>query len=164
MKEIVLTQDEVAQVDDDMFEELNRISWHLVKMKNITYAGHMQYKSGKSVNIHMHWCIVGKPIKGYVVDHIDGIGLNNQRSNLRIITSRQNTQNRHKKYSSKYPGVSWHKLTGKWIAHIKIGEKVYHLGSFDEEEKAFEAYKRMCKISGQEVIIRELKGGEEVGN
>jgi hypothetical protein len=87
-----------------------------------------------------------------VVDHIDGDGLNNQESNLRVVTYRQNSQNRHDKPTSKYAGVSWHKLTSKWIAHISISGKVYHLGSFTTEEEAYAKYKHVVSLTGQNAL------------
>ena len=143
----------VALVDDDKFDELDRVNWHVVNNNGIYYAGHLRYiKDKPSKNILMHWCVIGIPSKGMVVDHIDGNGLNNQKSNLRIIHTRQNTQNKHKNYSSKYPGVSKSKTPGKWIAHIKYGSKVHHLGTFTSEEEAFKVYQRMSLLAGQKVI------------
>jgi len=156
MQEIQLTQDKVALVDDDVFEQLNQFNWHLVSSssKGLYYASTELLQQDKSIyTCFMHWAVVGfKPPKGYVINHMDYNGLNNQGNNLRLVTHRQNTQHKRKEYSSKYPGVSWHKLTKKWIAHIKIDSKVKHLGSFDIEEEAFEKYKWACSICGQEVI------------
>ena len=86
-----------------------------------------------------------------VTDHIDGNPLNNQRDNLRICSSRENNQNhRHKSatrnYSSKYPGVYWHKRAEKWMAYIKINKKRKHLGLFLIEEEAAKAYQNVCEL------------------
>lgn len=48
--------------------------------------------------------------------------------------------NRPSKKSSKYKGVSWKKNTNKWMASIRIGKKVYYLGSFVLEDDANKAY------------------------
>ena len=56
----------------------------------------------------MHREIMNTP-KEMVTDHKDGNGLNNCKSNLRIVTNRQNAQNMRVDKSSKYPGVHWHK-------------------------------------------------------
>jgi hypothetical protein len=159
MDEILLTQGKIARVDSWKFDELNRFSWQAIKMGKLWYASTtLKLLSGESYPCTMHWAVLKfKPPKGMVIDHIDGDGLNNQEYNLRLVTARQNNQNRHEKVTSKYPGVSWHKLTNKWIAHISINGKVYHLGSFTSEEEAFEKYKRMVNLTGQNVLI---KGGE----
>lgn len=89
----------------------------------------------------------------YQIDHIDGNGLNNTRDNLRIVSCRQNNQNRHISKSSKYPGVSFNKFRGKWHAYIRVGKKRKHLGYFNTEEEAFNVYKHAVKdLTGENVI------------
>ena len=159
MDEILLTQGKIARVDSWKFDELNKFSWQAIKSEKLWYASTtLKLPNGELYRCSMHWAVLKfKPPKGMVIDHIDGDGLNNQEYNLRLVTARQNTQNKHNKVTSKYPGVSWHKLTNKWIAHISINGKVYHLGSFVSEEEAFEKYKRMVNLTGQNVLI---EGGE----
>jgi hypothetical protein len=80
-----------------------------------------------------------------VVDHIDNNKKNNVLSNLRLVTHRTNTSKRLKKYSSKYPGVYFHKQVKKWRAQIQINHKSINLGLFHSEEKAFDAYLQKLK-------------------
>ena len=89
----------------------------------------------------MHSVIMNAP-KGIQVDHIDGNGLNNQKSNLRLVTNRQNCMNRHQITTSKYPGVTWNKRSRKWVAQAQIDGKHIHIGTFSTEKEAYEAY---CK-------------------
>ena len=51
-----------------------------------------------------------------------------------------------KEYSSKYKGVSWHKVTNKWISRITINGKRKFFGYFTTEEEAHEAYQNALKI------------------
>jgi hypothetical protein len=44
-------------------------------------------------------------------------------------------------YSSKYKGVYWNKKNAKWMAGIGYQNKSYHLGYFDNEEEAHQAYR-----------------------
>ena len=154
MKEIVLTQGQVAIVDDDMYEELNRFKWYAQKDKNTFYARRMKPAvNGKRSIIHLHREIIGVPPSGLVTDHRDGNGLNNQRYNLRHVTNRQNSQNlRNIKKTSKYTGIYWNKRDKKWLAQIKINEKMKFLGYFTIEAEAFEAYKQAVEKLGEKVI------------
>ena len=82
-----------------------------------------------------------KPPKGLIVDHKNGDGLDNSRSNLRIATKAQNGQNKTKRKgtSSQYKGVCLHK-SGKWVAAIVVNGKRVHLGCYAAEQEAARAY------------------------
>jgi len=58
-----------------------------------------------------------------VVNHKDFNRLNNCVENLEIITTRENTNREHLKYSSKYVGVNWNKRAKKWRSSIRIDNK-----------------------------------------
>ncbi len=77
------------------------------------------------------------------VDHIDGNKQNNSLENLRWVDNRLNQIYRFQKVkkSSKYYGVTWHKLKNKWQSSIKISGKQIYLGLFKEEIDAHNAYK-----------------------
>lgn len=83
-----------------------------------------------------------------VVDHKDFDRTNNHLSNLRLITPRENTNQKHLKSSSTYTGVCWDKARKKWLSAIKIEGKNKHLGYFIDELDASNAYqKELMKIS-----------------
>ena len=154
MKEIQLTQGQVALVDDDIFEELNQFKWCVVKDRKIFYA-HRQLPTvnGKRCKIKMHHAIIGKPPKGYETDHKNGQGLDNQRHNLRHVTHRENCQNRkNQESSSQYPGIYWKKDEKKWIAQIQINGKSNSLGCFVDELEAFKIYKQAVEALGEKII------------
>jgi hypothetical protein len=75
------------------------------------------------------------------VDHIDGCRLNNKLENLRMVTHQKNQWNR-----TTAKGYSWNKDKKKWRAYIRINCKLKHLGSFDSESEAREAYLAAKKI------------------
>ena len=80
------------------------------------------------------------------VDHRDHDGLNNRRSNLRLVTSSQNQHNSRMPNSntSGYKGVSWDAQSAKWKAQICLQGKRFFLGRFDTAEEAHVAY---CRAS-----------------
>ena len=58
-----------------------------------------------------------------------------------MVTNLQNAQNRTKVVSKTgFLGVSLRKSTGRYEAHIKVGEKKVHLGYFDTAEQAHAIY------------------------
>ena len=75
-----------------------------------------------------------------VVNHIDIDKLNNNVSNLEIVTARENGNKKHLKSSSKYTGVCWDKRDKKWMAYIRINGKLKNLGYFTDELEASNAY------------------------
>jgi hypothetical protein len=86
MKEI-RTEWDVILVDDEDYERVNRLSWYVRKHKEymfIKWAERNVVVNGKHKTIAMHRFILGAAADGMEVDHKDGNGLNNQRSNLVI--------------------------------------------------------------------------------
>lgn len=148
MKEIPLTQGRVALVDDADYEWLNQWKWYAVKYPNNFYAvsSAINIKSQKYKRIRMHRLILNTP-KNMDTDHANHNGLDNQRHNIRICTTKQNTRNRlpRRKCSSLYKGVSWNKKVEKWIVFIANNRKNENLGCFDDEIKAAIAYDAKAK-------------------
>lgn len=145
MKEIKLTQGKVALVDDEDYEFLNQWKWYAKKDSHIFYAqSHIGTKRKEQKSITMHRLIMNVSA-GIQIDHKDGNGLNNQKSNLRICTHQQNQMNR-KSYigRSKYKGVSICK-NGRISATIKVNGKNKHLGVFESEIEAAMFYDEAAK-------------------
>ena len=138
MKEIELTQGKVALVDDEDYECLARHEWRTLKNCNRYYAA-------RSRSILMHRVIMNAQ-KGQEIDHKDGNGLDNRRTNLRFCTRSQNNQNRRKTWgSSQYKGVSWWKRDNEWEVSIKHNKKQYHLGHYKDEIHAAKVYDAKAK-------------------
>lgn len=83
------------------------------------------------------------------IDHIkEGNKLDNRLVNLQTKTSRENIS----KYflttlkTSRFTGVYLEKRTGKWISQIRINGKRKYLGSFFDEERASDAYKKALNL------------------
>lgn len=105
-------------------------------------------KSGERKTVRVHilvWDTFGdKERNGRLlqVDHIDGDKLNNNINNLQLLSARENTVKSLRKFNtySQYVGVSWHKGLNKWRAYIHTNGKLLHLGYYENEELAHEAY------------------------
>lgn len=76
----------------------------------------------------------------YSINHIDFNKKNNSLENLEVITQRENSSLNKKNKTSNYTGVCKRKSTNKWIATIKINGKTKHLGYFENELDAHNAY------------------------
>lgn len=140
MEEILLTRGKVALVDDEDYEWLNQYKWSANYIGGKFYAVRSGPRPQKET-IYLHRVVMGTP-KGMDVDHINGDGLDNRRSNLRLSTHTENLQNQRKRpnNTSGFKGVSWKKQDGKWRARITVNGKAVALGHFDDLEEAALAY------------------------
>ena len=141
MKKIPLTQGKFAIVDDADYDWLNQWEWHTNTSGHKQYARRYEYDGlgGRKV-VYMHRFILGS-IKGKHTDHINGNGLDNQRSNLRTCSNRENQQNQFAvRGSSRFKGVCWSSRNKKWHSRIRTNRGYIYLGVFDIEENAAEAY------------------------
>lgn len=153
MKEIVLYNGMIAFVDEKDWDFVSQHKWYHEKGKITHYAVRKAKKEdGRIQYIAMHIDLLGKK-EGYCIDHVNGNGLDNRRSNLRHVTHRQNMQNLHIKKSSRYPGVTWNKHKSKWQADIRIGGKKKNIGRFRSEIEAFNSYYHTVKNIGEDVSV-----------
>lgn len=151
MKKIELTFSKFALVDDRNFYILNSVKWYALKNDNTFYAVRSKPRKGglPRKKLHMHREIIGlKEGDGKIVDHINGDGLDNRLENLRIVSHRENCQNKIQHRNGKIIGAK--KLpSGNFEARIWFNGKYRYLGVFSTEKEANKAYKifseKICK-------------------
>lgn len=126
MKILLSPHPEIIEIDESDLATFSRHRWWIVR------HGHLTYVQGRvnGQKTYLHRVLTSAP-KGRVVDHIDGNGLNNTRSNLRVVTQRENTLNRRQ------GGIGFR--DGYWHAAMRIGDRRVHLGFFPDEETARKA-------------------------
>ena len=119
--------------------------WHLVKL-SLSSKGYTAFSfnyKGKSKNFRFHrvvyyahnndWDIYDSS-KDNVIDHIDGVKTNNHISNLRNVSQQENC------FNTRCKGYYFNKAKGKYQALIKFNWKQIHIGYYDTEDEAREAY------------------------
>jgi len=141
--EIILSNGEIAVVDEEDHEAALEYRWH---KHNKGYACTMfgGRKSRQHLLLHQlvarRMGILGAP------DHKDGNKLNCRRSNLRGATSAQNKANTGPRKTNKLgvKGVGrW--PNGRYTARITVNRKQIHLGYFDTIQEASDAYFEAAK-------------------
>lgn len=139
MKEIPLSNGKFTSVDDSDFDRLSKHKWCAQKRKHTFHAARYVGKR----YVYMHREILGLTDSKIQGEHRDGNGLNNQRFNLRVATKRQNGQafsTLRDGKTSKFRGVSWHRVARKWVAAITVIGRSVYLGLYRTEEEAAKAY------------------------
>jgi len=120
MKKIKLTRDMFVFVDNNTYAFLNQWCWNAHKADDgFYYAARMD--EGKFIRMHRE---IMNAFEYDVVDHIDGNGLNNQKYNLRIVTSQQNSTNRKKANKNNTCGIrNVHKIGKYWRVRLWVNNK-----------------------------------------
>ncbi len=136
-------------VDQDIYE----------KYKNATLQRTDGYTAIK--NQRLSHLVLGKPKRGYVVDHISGIRNDDRRTNLRFATFNVNAHNRKGSGVSKYKGVT---LTRKrWQARIGHDHKVIYGGCFEREiDAAYKANILSKQLYGEYAFLNKDDNGMEL--
>lgn len=139
VREIPLSRGLVALVDEIDYERVVAVGkWYANPSGTTFYARKNYRRGGRYFSIRMHTLITGLSY----VDHANGNGLDNRRSNLRLATDTQNAQNRglRSDNSSGFKGVSWDKQRQAWVAYISDGLRQRRLGRYSDRKEAARAY------------------------
>lgn len=149
-------------VDDEDFESLSVYSWFAEARKGkVVTVKRSTRVNNKKVGIYLHRHITNAP-RGMFVDHINRNPLDNRKANLRVVQEGENQKNRGpdnrtKKKSSQFRGVSWNKKDKRWIASIRVNKKNIHLGCFTDETLAAEIYNKAATIHfGEFAYLNEI--------
>jgi len=87
------------------------------------------------------WFYVTKVWPNGQIDHIDGDKLNNKFSNIRDVTPTINMYNKKKAHKNNTCGFLGVSVSGsKYVARLKVQDKLMHLGTFDTPSEAHATY------------------------
>ena len=147
-----LTQDLVTTIDIIDLPIVKDLNWYAHEIYKTHYAARKLVRTVVGVSskvLLLHRAIITPP-EGFFVDHIDGNGLNNRRSNLRLATPSQNSSNLHgpnSKNSTGFKGVSRSSRNkDRYIAQIKSKGKHQYIGTYDTPEEAAAAYNAKAQL------------------
>lgn len=140
--EVVLTNGgKSVYIDIEDLEKITPYNWSYSKLGYATSNIDKQH-------VFMHRYLMGlSKGDGKFVDHANGDGLDNRKSNLRVCTKTQNQQNQRPTHTarSKYKGVGYYVRDKKWRARIVVDKKDIELGKFSCEMCAAIAYDEAAK-------------------
>ncbi len=139
MATVQLTNGPVALVDDADLQIVRSMKWY----------AHYDHGTGKpyvrsTTNrgaVLLHRFLTNAPA-GVPVDHKNGDGLDNRRSNLRLTDGSGNQANRATlpRNTSGFRGVTFNRRVGKWQATVRARGANYYLGLFQTAEEGARAY------------------------
>ena len=137
-------------IDDEDYEKFCKYTWHINSHSNTKYCKTNIFIDGKWTKMRLHRLIMNlkNGDKKTIINHIDGNGLNNQKSNLEICNNLYNSQSINKKtrFGNIYIDNKYKK---KYRARVTINKKLYEKRYYTNEEA--EAYLAGLK----EIAIKE---------
>lgn len=133
----------VAEVKFDS-EDVNKVRYTKWKLSNSGYA--MNTPKFKGQNKHFSRVVLNT---NEFVDHINHNTLDNRKENLRIVTKSQNQMN------SNYKGITL-QPSGKYMAHIKLNQKMLNLGVYVDKEEALYA-----RWYAEKIVFKEFSYPKE---
>ncbi len=158
MKQVKLTQDKIALVDDDF--KFFDVPFHASKVKNKFYARTSRTLLAGSIRTYLHQLVIGCPINNkWMICFKDGNTLNCQRTNLEYIRKSDNTQRHsktqlHRNKTSIYLGVTLKPAV--YRARIYYDKKQVIIGEYKTEIEAAKAYDKYAKkLFGEKAKINQ---------
>ncbi len=152
MIELTTSNNIKVQLDNSDYFFFWKWSWHCNKKNYIT-----RDNGNKTVTLHREIWIFnfGKIPDGKIIDHVNRIRLNCQKSNLRLVTWSESNRNRSlaSNNTSGYKGVTFEKSINKWKAYIYLDDIRIHLGLFNTAIEAAHMYDHYAKIHFGEFAV-----------
>lgn len=131
-----------ALVDETDAEEMMHFAWHVSKGYRTKYArSKIRDSAGRWLSVSMHRMIMKSPV-GIEIDHINGNGLDNRRSNLRFATHSQNAAYSGLRITNQtsYKGVHFRSDRGYFRMTVRCGSERIRRNGFSNAEEAARAY------------------------
>jgi len=133
------TEPVFAEIDDEDFEKVSKYTWSKNTQSN-SHTTYAQTTTGGK-RIHLHRLIMG--LGDYsedkrIINHIDGNGLNNKKSNLEICDTLHNSQSFRRHHGDNNIGCVYFdtsmKRVKRWRAIVVVNKKKYQARFATKEE------------------------------
>ena len=136
---IPLTQKQHAVVDCEDFDRISAHKWYASwnpKTESFYAYRNLPLGNGKRTSQKMHRVVMGLESGGSQIDHVNRDTLDNRKSNLCIVTNRQNGENRRDQ--SKH-GVGVMKKGFRFQVHVAISGRRIYVGTYGSPAEARQA-------------------------
>ncbi len=145
--------EKVFRIVDGKLERVSKIrkpyKWKVVESKSNQSNGYCQIGfNGKKYMYHVIlWILFHKENiqEDLRIDHINGNRIDNRIENLRLVTQRENCQNRREHRNGELAGSIYRKKDKKYRAQISINNKDVYLGYYQTDKEANKAYEKACQ-------------------
>lgn len=157
-------------IDIDDVDKIKDYYWNIridKRHPNCTYYVETHKRiNKKSTRIHLHRLIL-ECSNGYVIDHINGNGLDNRKCNLRLVTQSQNALNRHHKKIYRISFDNTHKywmvtLQNKCIGRYITKEKAIIRANYIKQLIKNNEWEKLKKLKCE--TLREQNNGLQKNN
>lgn len=124
------------KIDLDDVEKCKKYTWHVSWKDDRLYVTTTSKKL-KLNGLYLHRFLMGCP-KEKIIDHINNDSLDNRKTNLQIVTFKENNQNTKisKNNTSGAKGVYWCKRDKVWVTQIQLNGKTKNCGRFKDIKDA----------------------------
>jgi hypothetical protein len=137
------------------FSNTYHVKYVETKVGGIFYVcGYQRIGTNKYFKPHLHRLLMNPP-EEMVVDHLNGNGLDNRKSNLRVVPQQKNLQNKHGAQSNSKSGIKGvyrRNDCDRWCAQVIVNRKKVFNKLFKTKEEAERAViEARKKFFGEEV-------------
>lgn len=126
-------------IDEEFEEKVSSKTWWITN-KGYVETRFTPIRNEGQIRLFLHQFLFGKAPLDLQWDHIDRDKLNNQRPNLRVVTSSKNNLNKGHLHKYGFRGIDLHRT--KWRGYVRSEGKTFYTPCFTDIEQAVK--ERQC--------------------